>query len=153
MANANKNLVKKMYTEIKNVIKKTRARRKRENVLVDILCSLSMVMYLVIFILIAVIDKTNSYGFVLNVLSIDVTYSFELYEWVYLFKKNKQNKHPLFPFLIAVILLIVLCIIVVCLPQGMSTFENFNNNLLCAVSLFIYTVLVTIRKIIEDLKA
>lgn len=154
MANANKNLVKKMYTEIKNVIKKTKAKQKRENIIADIFCSLVITVYLFIFTLIAIVDKSNSYGFLLTICSLIVTFCFEGYEWVYLFKENKEKKHSLMPCQLSSAIIILFLIIIIFLPNKMSTFENFdNNNLLCAVSIFIYVLLVTIRKIIEDLRA
>lgn len=154
MANANKNLVKKTYDEIKNAIKKTRAKQKRENIILDIIFPIGILAYLIIFTLIAIVNKSNSYGFVLTVCSLIVTFCFEGYEWVYLFKENKEKKHSLMPCQLSGALFMFFLIIILCLPNKMSTFENFdNNNLLCAVSVFIYVLLVTIRKIIEDLKA
>jgi len=154
MANATKNLVKKMNDEIKNAIKKIKAKQKRENIIFDIVCSLAVLLCLLYFVFGAVVNKTNGYSFALAMLSMIVTFSFEGYEWIYLFKKNKQTKHSLLPCMVSLVLTMFFVCIVVCLQLGISTFENFdNNNLLCALSLFIYVLLVTIRKIIEDLKA
>lgn len=88
-ANANKNLVKKMYAEIKNAIKEIKAKQKRENIILDIIFPIGILAYLFIFTLIAIVNKSNSYGFVLTVCSLIVTFCFEGYEWVYLFKENK----------------------------------------------------------------
>jgi len=91
MANATKNLVKKMNDEIKNAVKKIKAKQKRENIIFDIVCSLAILAYLFVLTLVAIFNKSAGLGFVLTILSLIVTFCFEGYEWVYLFKKNKEK--------------------------------------------------------------
>lgn len=154
MTNATKNLIKKRDANIQKEKKKIKAKQKRDKINIDIILSTAIFAYLFIFTLIAVINKSNSFGFFLTVMSYIVTISFEGYEWFFLFYKNKEKKHALMPCMLSVILIMIFAVITVCFFNDISAFESFEyNNLLCAILLLIYIFFITLRKIIEDLRS
>lgn len=141
-----------MQSWLKKQIKKNSNIKKKqkllENSTITIIMALMLLIPLLILFFASFSIHTDEYGIVLTIFSLFVTYSFEIYEWIYLFKKDKSKKHELLPSVYSFVLLIVFS------AFGYNAFNVSKyidwNNSICAGSLVIYLILITIRKIILD---
>lgn len=132
----------------KRKMEKEKKLNRVQNLQIDIVVSLIMLAYLIVLFGISIVDYSDKMGFILAILSAVVTFCFEGYEWFYLVKKNKSNKHALIPWIYSALLFLGLIVLSIILNVKIETTKW--SNAICSGTLLLYIVFMTIRKIIED---
>lgn len=104
-----------MQSWFKKVGKQNRKKQKQLELIFSLFLGLFTIftlgLYFFLFISKSYTDSSNEMGLILAILSAIVTFEFEIYEWVYLFKKDKSNKHSLIPSICIFITIMVFIII------------------------------------------
>lgn len=119
----------------------------QENRIVPIMFAVLVLIPLGIAIYAAYKRETDEVAYILAILSLFTSMSFEVYEWYYLLiKKDASKKVLTFPCVIDFILLLIFSIFYTVLDFNVS---NKITNIMCAVTLFCYIILVTMRGIKE----
>ena len=118
-----------------------------EKGIVPVICALLMLIPLGIVLYTSYKKNTDEISYILAMISLFTSVSFELYEWFYLFGKRDVSKKVLtFPCIIDFVLLMVFSIIYSVYGFNIS---NKNINIICVMTLLGYLILVTIRGVIE----
>ncbi len=144
-----------MQSWFKKITKENRNKKRKQNVIesseINLIFSIILLPMLCFLFFYSITNASSEYGIIITIISLIVTYSFEAYEWIYLFKKDKSKKHELVPIPFAFIFIIFFIIIVFINKDNLFRYKDYNN-MICTANLLIYIVLITIRKIIIDIK-
>lgn len=125
----------------------------REIIRINSLCSLGLLVICIICIIFSFIvspEEDSSLSLFLAMISLFVTFSYEIYEWIKLLSKKKENGSSTIPFLISYALIIILTML--------KMFTNIwssmlgTTNIICAITLVVYIVVTTIRTIYCNIK-
>lgn len=138
---------KKISKENRN---KKRMQKVTEKMITNSIFSIILLFPLLILFLYSIKNSSNEYGIILTIISLIITYSFEIYEWIYVFKKNKNKKYELAPILFS-FLIIILFVLVLKIFNVLKYIKW--NNLICSGSLLLYIISITLRKNFIDIKA
>ncbi len=135
---------------------KEQKRKRKEKIkiygILNIMCSIGILLLSLFLSFFSLITEDEYYNanlsMILAVLSLLVTFSYEVYEWIKMFSSNK--KISTIPLSIAFLLLFFIAII----KFYTNIWDVFflYTNLICAITLLIYALLVTIRTIVYNVK-
>ena len=147
--------MKRGVSKQKRKEQKAEQKRKRKEKIrfytkLNIACSVGILLFSLSLLVFSLITEDEYYNanlsMILAVLSLLVTFSYEVYEWIKMFSSNKIIST--IPLSIAFLLLFLIAII--------KFFTNIwdvffpYTNLICAITLLIYALLVTIRTIVYN---
>lgn len=118
-----------------------------EKGIVPVLCTIFMIIPFTIAAYTSYKRDTNEIAYILAIMSLFTSVSFEIYEWYYLiFSKNISNKVLTFPCIIDFILLLIFSIIY---SLKDFTINNKSTNIICCITLLVYIISVMARGIKE----
>lgn len=132
-------------------IKKEKTNKLKEILTINIISSLSL--FVICSILINSLfnsDKENTnIGLLLAIISLLISIIFEIYEWYRLI--TKKDKISTIPFMIADFFLVIFVVLKEIFPYLWNNLIEYTN-IICAVTLLLYIILLTIRIITINLK-
>ena len=143
-----------MQSWFKKAAKENRNKKRKqkitEKMITNSIFSIILLFPLLILFLYSIKNSSNEYGIILTIIFLIITYSFEIYEWIYVFKKDKSKKYELAPILFS-FLIIILFVLVLKIFNVLKYIKW--NNLICSGSLLLYIISITLRKNFIDIKA
>ena len=149
MNQTKKGLKKKKAKDIK-FSKSKRKEQFKINIIFNILCSLMLFIIISICLALLISNSTNNsdIGLLLAMISLFVTFAYEIYEWINLKKKRKNI--TTIPFLLSGIFTVLLTMFKVKNIRW-KLIINYSNHI-CAITLFGYIIMVTLRTIKINIK-
>ena len=149
MNQTKKGLKKKKAKDIK-FSKSKRKEQFKINIIFNILCSLMLFIIISICLALLISNSTNNsdIGLLLAMISLFVTFAYEIYEWINLKKKRKNI--TTIPFLFSGIFTVLLTMFKLTNIRW-KLIINYSNHI-CAITLFGYIIMVTLRTIKINIK-
>lgn len=150
MTNQTKKGIRQKKAKDKNFSKLKRKEQFRINITLNLLCSLMLFVIVSICLAFVVFNSADNsdIGLLLAMISLFVTLAYEIYEWINLNKKRKFI--TTIPFLFSGIFTILLTMFKVKNIRW-KLIINYSNHI-CAITLFGYIMMVTLRTIKANVK-